>query len=135
MKRFLAALIAICYLCLSTGFTLHTHYCMGERIEASLIENNSEHTCSHCGMLEKDSKEGCCHDEVKTVSAKVEAKLVSSGFQSPPVFMALVPLPFFSMGEGEPAFSLVQLRTVGQPHGPPVATALRLHVRNCEFLI
>jgi hypothetical protein len=47
------------------GATVHLHYCMGEYVNASLIEHD-EHQCGKCGMKKPVQKKGCCHDEHKT---------------------------------------------------------------------
>jgi hypothetical protein len=66
MKQFIAIILAVSYLCLSVGITVHTHYCMGKLVGASFIEPDDNHQCSHCGMTKKTSKKGCCKDEHKT---------------------------------------------------------------------
>lgn len=135
MKRLIAAIIAVSYLCLSTGFTLHVHYCMGKRIGASLLEGGDTHKCSHCGMKKKSSKKGCCHDEHKIVKAKSDAAFAKAIFQYSPAPVAFLPTHYAVADELTTAFAPQQKGTLGRPHGPPIATALRLHVRNCVFLI
>ncbi len=65
MKRLLTIIIAMSYLCLSIGITVHIHYCMGKIVGASLVEQDEDHHCSHCGMNKTSSKKGCCKDEHK----------------------------------------------------------------------
>ncbi len=47
------------------GATVHLHYCMGEYVNATLI-NHDDHECGKCGMKKPVQKKGCCHDEQKT---------------------------------------------------------------------
>lgn len=84
MKRLLVIILALSYLCLSTGITVHTHYCMGKLVGLSLIEQDEDHHCSHCGMDKKSSKNGCCKDEhkiIKSTADHVIVKNVSAKFQ------------------------------------------------------
>ena len=135
MKRLLSTIVAISYLCLSTGFTLHVHYCMGKRIGASLLEGGDTHKCSHCGMEKKSSKKGCCHDEHKIVKAKNDAAFAKAIIQYSPAPVAVLPAHYASIAK-LPVAAIAQLKsTSGRPHGPPIASGLRLHIRNCVFLI
>lgn len=84
MKRLFVIILALSYLCLSTGITVHTHYCMGELVGSSFIEQDEDHHCSHCGMDKKSSKNGCCKDEhkiIKSTTDQVIVKNVSAKFQ------------------------------------------------------
>lgn len=65
MKRLLAIMLAVSYLCLSIGITVHIHYCMGQLVGISLVEHEDDHHCPKCGMDKSTSKSGCCKDEHK----------------------------------------------------------------------
>lgn len=78
MKRLLVIILALCYLCLSTGITVHTHYCMGKLVGSSLIEQDEDHHCSHCGMDKKSSKNGCCKDEHKIIKSTTDQVIVKN---------------------------------------------------------
>ncbi len=83
MKRLLAIILAVSYLCLSIGITVHTHYCMGKLVGTSFIEQDEDHHCTHCGMDKKSSKNGCCKDEhkiIKKTTDQVIVKNVSAKF-------------------------------------------------------
>ena len=58
MKRLLTLVIAVSYLCLSIGVTIHIHYCMGQMVGASFLEQEDNHHCDHCGMKKVSSKNG-----------------------------------------------------------------------------
>lgn len=76
MKRFTTSLLAIVYLCLSTGADLHLHYCMGEFVNLSFTDTNKG-TCGKCGMQNHDNNNGCCKDV--EISVKIsDAHLLSS---------------------------------------------------------
>lgn len=78
MKRIITVIIAVCYLCLSIGVVMHVHYCMGKMVGVSLLEQNDDHYCSHCGMDKKSSKNGCCKDEHKVIKAATDQALLKS---------------------------------------------------------
>ncbi len=132
MKRLIAIIVAVSYLCLSVGVTVHTHYCMGKLVGASFIEPDDNHHCSHCGMTKKTSKKGCCKDEHKTF------KNASDQFLSK-VTIAKYQLCEFTVPTGHCTF-LSGIKTsnyypnlMAQAHAPPLivsACPLYLWVRN-----
>ena len=63
MKKVLITLMAVFYLGVSSGATVHFHYCMGELINWGLAQDEDPN-CSNCGM-EKGESEKCCKDEQK----------------------------------------------------------------------
>lgn len=75
MKRLAIFLLLLLYVTVSSGFTVHLHYCMGELVESNLTHSD-EPTCGGCGM-EKDSSsnDGCCKDEHKQVKVDQDKKL------------------------------------------------------------
>jgi hypothetical protein len=77
MKRFLVIMLAISYLCISIGITVHVHYCMGKMVAVNFGDQKDSHHCPRCGMDKKASKKGCCKDEhkiIKSTSDQVLAK-------------------------------------------------------------
>ena len=68
MKRALVSILAFLYLTVSTGATVHLHYCMGELVGASLLTDDSD-TCSHCKMKKNICKKSCCKDENKVIKS------------------------------------------------------------------
>jgi hypothetical protein len=72
MKRWLISIRALVYLALTTGFTVHMHYCMDELIGATLWhDHDGTHKCDNCGM-ERASGNDCCKDIHKVVKADDE---------------------------------------------------------------
>lgn len=81
MKMFITSLVAIVYLCFSTGANLHLHYCMGEFVNLSFTDTNTG-ACAKCGMQNHDNDNGCCKD-VK-ISVKIsDAHLISAAESLP----------------------------------------------------
>ena len=90
MKRALAALIAVLYLSLASGLSVHAHYCMGKMIGAGLahagVEHEGEHACDRCGMTKGADDGGCCHDE----EASFKVSEAQKGAVSTPVPLPVV---------------------------------------------
>src|ERR1035437_4955481 len=74
MRKFIVSILAILYLGLSTGATVHVHYCMGKLVGSSLWHNEKSDLCSKCGMSKKVSKNKCCKDEYKVVKVEQDQK-------------------------------------------------------------
>lgn len=75
MKRFTIFLLLLLYATVSSGFTVHLHYCMGELVESNLTHSD-EPTCGGCGMeKEASSSDGCCKDEHKQIKVDQDKKL------------------------------------------------------------
>lgn len=71
MKKLTICILAVFYLCFSSGATMHLHYCMGEFVSFSLFDTNKG-ACSKCGMENHEEKAGCCKDIPITVKASDE---------------------------------------------------------------
>lgn len=136
MKRIISILIALCYLCASTGFTLHEHYCMGEHISTTLWEKAGDiHKCERCGMEKRCAKSGCCKDEHKIVKASDDAAVAKAFLHQSPLLDFALPAPIVPILT-QSAIAFAAPKSIsGKPHGPPLLSSLRLHVRNCVFLI
>lgn len=96
MKRLAVVIISLVYLAVSSGFTLHMHYCMGKFVNASFVnEEQDEHDCSHCGMKKKKEGNGCCKDEHKIIKHDTDHSLAKE-IKAPltPVYYPLTPVPF-----------------------------------------
>lgn len=72
MKRFVITVLAIFYLGVSSGATVHFHYCMGQLIEWGLTNDTTENA-ENCGMS-KDSSEDCCKDKKQEFKVKESEK-------------------------------------------------------------
>lgn len=138
MKRFLTALLAVLYLSLASGVTVHAHYCMGKLIGASLahagVEESGEHACGLCGMTKDSGDGGCCHDEEASFKIS-EAQKGAVQASTPVLFVADVPAPL-SYGVAE--HSLHTRIATGNHWAnapPPRPPAVPIFVRVCSFRI
>jgi hypothetical protein len=130
MKKVIVAIFAIFYLAISSGFTLHMHYCMNKLAEWGLAQNNSS-TCPKCGMKKTDNKhKGCCKDEHKFVKNDSDQKIAEAGLQMvkavalPVSLFEIFPIDFPSVTEKNPL-----------SHAPPRRNGVAVYIRNCVFLI
>ena len=82
MKKLIITVLAVFYLGVSSGATVHFHYCMGELIEWGLSNDSSEGTddCSNCGM-KKGVSEDCCKDQKQELKLKESQKAPLSTFK------------------------------------------------------
>lgn len=129
MKKLLAFLLLVVYLCVSTGFTVSTHYCMNKQrsVELGAVQKNF---CEKCGMLKRESH-GCCRDEVRMVKLQQDtqvAKLLLPSFELalPIVFTTTHLLtPFYNFAEQHVAIAF----------SPPLLHDENLCVDYCVFRI
>ncbi len=130
MKKVLVTILAFTYLAVSSGATIHLHYCMGRLVGWDLGEHNKKQ-CDNCGMEKKENK-GCCRDEHKTLQIEKDQKVTEATFQfiahTPAVltvtYADLPPVPVSSMTMGNAA-----------THAPPAAAGVPVFLRNCNFRI
>ncbi len=118
MKRFLVLILATLYFAVSSGFTVHVHYCMGHIVETTLVsEDGDTHHCDHCGMKKKKGGNGCCKEEAKIVKHTVDHSLVKQ-LQIPVQELFIVPAVSFLPAPAI-AFQAQQSRQSFQAHAPP----------------
>lgn len=132
MKKIIIAIFAFFYLAVSSGFTVHMHYCMGQLADWDLGHNKSK-TCSKCGMDKSDEKNsGCCKDEHKLIKNITDQKTSETGIQLikfiavalPVSFDEVLSVNFLSVTEENPI-----------SHAPPRSSGVAVYIRNCIFLI
>lgn len=131
MKKLIVAILAVLYLGVSSGATVHLHYCMGKLLGVSLVEKDSR-KCGKCGMEKTAApKKSCCKDEHKLI--KLENDHTVSAFiqimQAPVVFQ---PVPCYETEA--PAITSSQ-ELFPPSHAPPYSGDVPLFIRHCVFLI
>ena len=131
MKKLLITVLAVFYLGVSSGATVHFHYCMGELIEWGLANDNSEKAadCSNCSM-KKGFSEDCCKDQKQEYKLKESQKAPLSAFK--PVFFALTPVTY-------PDLDQILLSTTAdlilESNALPRTMKTPVFIRNCNFRI
>ena len=132
MKKPLVTIFAFFYLIISSGFTVHMHYCMGKLADWDLGHHMSK-TCPKCGMKKSEEKDnGCCKDEHKFIKNNTDQKNGEAGFQLIPLIAAAFPVSFVDiLSVNFPS------ETEDNPisHAPPRSSGVAVYIRNCVFLI
>lgn len=129
MKKIIVILLIMVYGAASVGATIQFHYCMNKLVGSTIGHAAENKKCSKCGMKEK--KGGCCKDEQKQIKLTDAHEKTANNihFTAPflPTFVAV--LPNFQDATSNANFNFPK------SNAPPNISKLRLHVRNCVFLI
>jgi hypothetical protein len=132
LKKFIIAILALLYVTVSSGATIHMHYCMDKLVDWSLGHSNDER-CSECGMEKNHAQSSCCKDEHKQVKLKDDQKISEA-----PIYLmqeTSTVLSEFPFG----GYSLVPLPSLSQEHpvshAPPAGANQVIYLRNCNFRI
>lgn len=113
MKKLLAFISLVVYMCVSTGFAVSTHYCMNapRSVELGAVQKD---VCEKCGMLKRESH-GCCRDEIKVVKLQQDTQLAK--LLLPSLDLSL-PVSFASQHLLSPFYNFTQ-RPVSTAFQPP----------------
>jgi hypothetical protein len=131
VKKLVVIFFLLIYGFASIGATVHTHYCMGEYVGTTLLENKNS-KCGKCGMKEDAKKKGCCKDEHKEFKLKTDQQKASVADFAHAVF-ALVELPQYQ--DYKIAKLYVTKLCYSNYHPPPDIHNQNLQVLYCTFLI
>ncbi|MBC7721948.1 MAG: hypothetical protein H7068_07975 [Pedobacter sp.] len=126
MKRLLTLIIAIIYFCISSGFVMSVHYCMG-KVSKATIEIASSKSCV-CG---KKEMKGCCKTESKFIklSDNYQATYADVSIVSP---FYIVP-NFYTISNTIVVNSNIKLAF--NNHSPPIVSPQPIYILNCVFRI
>jgi hypothetical protein len=131
VKKIVALFFLVAYGFASIGATLHTHYCMGEYVGTTLVQNKDS-KCGKCGMKEDAKKKGCCKDEHKEFKLKADQQKANVADFSHVAFAAVV-LPQYQ------DYTIAKLHVTklcySNYHPPPDINNQNLQVLYCTFLI
>ncbi len=129
MKKFLATILALVYLTVSSGATVNLHYCM-DKLMSWDLSHKSEGKCGTCGM-EKAGHKGCCKDVHKVIQVEKDQKVSESAFQfltiSSDAVAVYTDLPLIY-----PSSTVIENPTA---HAPPRLGAVPIFILNCNFRI
>lgn len=132
MNKFLVSILAIVYLTVSSGATVHLHYCMGELVSIGVLPDKND-KCGKCGKGKIDGKNnGCCKDEYKQLKIEKDQKATESAVQTMQSEAVQMPVSFFDTPVNNFS-SLTEKNPYG--HAPPRSAAVAVYIRNCIFLI
>lgn len=130
MKKFLVTILSLVYLTVSSGATVHMHYCMGKLVSWNLSPK-SNGKCGACGM-QKAGHKGCCHDIQKQVKIEKDQKVSESSFQIYIIFSEALLVANTGLPQ-EYISSPIYNDPISHP--PPRLETLPLFVLNCNFRI
>lgn len=130
MKRVFLILLSVCYLGLSSGFTMHFHYCMGQLVKWGIAEQQQS-LCGYCGKT-KSAKKSCCKDDYKQAKVDQSQKLNQQNFQFEQASVAVTHTMVFDF----------QLQALGDPidqsrlvNAPPGLSSVPVFILNCTYRI
>lgn len=131
MKKLLITVLAVFYLGVSSGATVHFHYCMGELIEWGLSNDSSEQAdnCSNCGM-KKGISEDCCKDQKQEFKLKESQKISLNTVQAKVIDLAPLVYPEFNI-----TFRGTHKDIIPEINAPPRTQKAAAFLRNCNFRI
>jgi hypothetical protein len=104
---------------------------MGKMVGVSLLEQNDDHHCSHCGMDKKSSQNGCCKDEHKVIKAATDQALLKNVIAKVRFCESalLVRSNVFTYNK----IPVIYINRMAQTHAPPLITPtcpIYIRIRN-----
>lgn len=130
MKKTIASITLLCYLAVTCGVIINTHYCMDRLASTQLFAAESK-VCGKCGMHTQKSK-GCCHDEVKIIKMEVDQKAAPDVSFELPALSSLVNVP--SQFISPSLFNIEETRYYNN-HSPPLLSEQDTYLQNSVFRI
>lgn len=135
MKRILLTIFAIFYLGVSSGATLHFHYCMGELVSWGL-HKQTKTVCDFCGMpkpaAKGKAKKSCCEDGQHQAKVDKSQKTDGTVYQfNAPSSAILQPAPFANDQVQVP----VKINKDALCNAPPYGLKVPVFLKNCTYRI
>jgi hypothetical protein len=125
MKKFATIIIALLYTAITSGFTVHAHYCMGKL--AGVNFKASTDVCGKCGKSGK-----CCHDEFKFCKVNVQHEIVKVQQTIVPATKDLsLPVIILPVPAINSSISFIVYRD----HAPPGDGLSPLYIQYCTYRI
>lgn len=132
MKRTLLTILAIFYLGISTGASMHFHYCMNELVSWGL-EKQSSKECEFCGMSKADSKKNsCCKDVEKQGKVDSTQKVSPLIYKFNQLAIALIQPPLYHNYQAEIPLKIVR---EALSNAPPDEQPIPVYIKNCTYRI
>lgn len=132
MRKFLITILAVFYLGVSSGATVHFHYCMGQLVEWGLSSTEPENSsnCSKCGM-EADAQSDCCKHQSKEAKVDKVQKIAENHFCfGVPAIDLRSGFSYYSI----PSYSLI-MEANPVSNSPPDTGNAATYLRVCNFRI
>jgi hypothetical protein len=130
MKKIIVSILAVFYLCSSTGATIHFHYCMGKLLGWD-IQHADDSKCNKCGMNKREAGKGCCKDEYKFIKIEKNQQ-AQSAYKIILLCPVAIPVSFAELAN--PQFSVIANENFVS-NSLPLNEQVPIYIRNCVFLI
>lgn len=132
MKKTLLTILAIFYLGVSSGATVHFHYCMGKLVSWGL-EKQSRKVCGFCGMPKAESKKkSCCKDVEQQAKVGKSQKANQTVFKFEQFSTAVI-LP--ELYVNYQAVIPVKITREALSNAPPDGQQIPVYQKNCTYRI
>jgi len=128
IKKLFITFLAVLYLAVSSGATVHFQYCMGRLVKVGLANDHHKKAYA-CGMRKMAAKK-CCkdkHQQFKTDKSNLSAK---SLYSAPPA--ALLPRSAYFVSAG---IATPEQNRLGYSHAPPLIAQIPIYLYHCIFRI
>ncbi len=130
MKKLIVSIALMCYLLVTCGVIINSHYCMNRLASVHLYEKSVD-VCGRCGMDTHESN-GCCRDEVKVVKLEQDQNKIAIASYDIPTLEAVVIIPS--------DFICTATYNIDEPHhfhnhSPPLLSAQDTYLQNSVFRI
>lgn len=132
MKRILLTILAIFYLGISSGASVHFHYCMGKLVKWGL-ERPSAKVCDFCGMpIAASKKKSCCKDVAHQVKVEKSQKANQTVYKFDQLSTAILQPELFSNYLVQIP---VKITREALSNAPPDGQPIPVYIRNCTYRI
>lgn len=132
MKRTLLTILAIFYLGVSSGASMHFHYCMGELVSWGLAKQTAK-VCDFCGMPKtSDKKKSCCKDVEQQAKVEKSQKASQVVYKFESVSSAILQPELYSNYQ---APIPVKITREALSNAPPYEQQIPVYLKNCTYRI
>jgi len=129
VKKCLVTILAILYLTVSTGATIHMHYCMGKMVAWGLWRTQDKDACAACNM---DKKKGCCEDKKQSVKIESKYNFQPATFHFSKVW---IDLPQYDWTNYTLITHSHQIINYPLSNSPPGTDKIPIYISNCVYRV
>lgn len=131
MKRALLAILAVFYLGVSSGATVHFHYCMDELVKLGLSQSGKP-LCDSCKPARKSHEKTCCKDDYKQAKIDNAQKTTAAAYE-----FKLIPAAQPAVACWSFTFVSIPIETgkAALSNAPPLKRDIPAFIRNCTYRI
>lgn len=130
MKKVIASISLLCYLVVTCGVIINSHYCMNRLASIHLFETSVD-VCGRCGMDTHESN-GCCRDEVKVVKLEQDQNKTTIAVFDLPSLEPIVSVPSDFIAT---SFYNIDEQRHFHNHSPPLLSAQDTYLQINVFRI